>query len=407
MDNPENRREFIKKAITGGVALASLGCFSLRGINSMLCGLHSSPATAFAAHAPDGNTLSSAMNSSARNSSATNHTEARYYTRLERSRVRCDLCHHRCMIANGDRGFCRVRENDGGRLYSLVYGSVAGLQIDPIEKEPMHHMYPGHHNLCVFTASCNFRCRHCHNWQTSQRAPDEITPRAFSPGEIVNLAISRGTRSISHSINEPTIFYEYMYDISRHAQREGLNTLFHTNGYMREEPLRELLRHMDGVTVDLKAFTDDFYQQVSSAALDPVLQTLKVIREEKVHLEIVYLVIPTLNDDPGKIGNMAAWVRDELGPEIPVHLNRFTPTYQLTNLPSTPVETLEKAAKTARDAGLKFVYVGNVPGHRLNSTFCPGCGERLIHRTHFYVEQKQMENGRCTSCGYEVYGLWS
>ncbi len=406
MNSTENRREFIKKAITGGVALASLGCISLRGFNSMLSGVEASSATAFAAHTPGGNSLSSAPGSSASNASASQQTEARHYTRLERNRVRCDLCHHRCIIANGDRGFCRVRENDGGRLYSLVYGSVAGLQIDPIEKEPMHHMFPGHQNLCVFTASCNFRCRHCHNWHTSQRGPGEIRHQAFSPRDIVNLAKSRGTRSISHSINEPTIFYEYMYDISREAQREGLNTLFHTNGYMREEPLRELLRHMDGVTVDLKAFTDDFYRQVSSASLEPVLQTLKVIHEEKAHLEIVYLVIPTLNDDPEEIGTMASWIRDELGPEIPLHLNRFTPTYKLTTLPSTPVETLEKAAKTARDAGLKFVYVGNVPGHRLNSTFCPGCGERLIHRTHFYVESKQMENGRCKSCGYEIYGLW-
>lgn len=406
MNNPENRREFIKKAITGGVALASLGCLPLTGINTMLSGVHACQATAFAAHPRGVSGLSSASNTSAKHSLAKRHTEARHYTRLERNRVRCDLCHHRCIIANGDRGFCRVRQNALGRLYSLVYGSVAGIQIDPIEKEPMHHMFPGHHNLCVFTASCNFRCRHCHNWQTSQRGPDEVRPQEFSPREIVNMAKRQGTRSISHSINEPTIFYEYMYDISREAKGQGLYTLFHTNGYMREKPLRELLQHMDGVTVDLKAFTDDFYRQVSSASLEPVMQTLKLIREERVHLEIVYLVIPTLNDDPEEIRNMAEWVRDELGPEIPVHLNRFSPTYKLTTLPPTPVETLEKAAKTARDAGLKFVYVGNVPGHRLNSTFCPGCEERLIHRTHFYVQRKEMKNGRCQSCGYEIYGLW-
>lgn len=332
--------------------------------------------------------------------------EAMFYSKLDRNLVRCELCARRCEIGAGRRGFCRVRENVRGKLYSLVYGRPAGLQVDPVEMEPMYHMVPGHSNLCVYTASCNFRCRHCHNWRVSQRDPDEIATIARLPHEVVQEAVNRGCRSISHSINEPAIFYEYMYDIARQAREQGLMTLFHTNGYISPLPLRKLLEVMDGVTVDLKAFSEGFYDEVSSAELGPVLETLRIIREENVHLEIVNLVIPTLNDDTGEISDMCAWIRDNLGEDVPLHFNRFTPAYRLTNLAPTPVTTLEAAADTAYGKGLKYVYVGNVAAHKYNSTWCPGCQTRLIHRTHIAVLDNSLQNGNCGVCGYRLKGIW-
>lgn len=332
--------------------------------------------------------------------------EAMFYTVLDRNRVRCDLCNRNCLITNGGRGFCRNRENREGRLYSLVYGRAAGLQIDPVEMEPMHHMLPGHRNLCVFTASCNFRCLHCQNWHISQKSPEEISARNLSPSEIVRIAKNRDCKSISHSINEPTVFYEYMLDIGAHARRNGLLTLFHTNGYIASKPLRTILKHMDGVTVDLKAFNEEFYRDISSASLEPVLNTLRIIKEEDKHMEIVNLVIPTLNDNSSDIRKMCAWIRENLGDDVPLHFNRFAPKYKLTDLPFTPVKTLETAAHIAHGAGLKYVYIGNVPGHRRNSTYCPGCEKLLIHRTHFSVLSVNMTRGSCNYCGYHIQGIW-
>ncbi len=332
--------------------------------------------------------------------------EAMYYTTLERNRVRCDLCYRRCVIAENRTGFCRVRENINGQLYSLVYGNASGLQIDPVEMEPMYHMLPGHSNLCVYTASCNFRCKHCHNWHISQRGPSGISPRSYSALEIADIAKRRGCKSISHSINEPTVFYEYMYDIAKAAREEGLLTLFHTNGYISPEPLRDVLKYMNGVTVDLKAFCDDFYRDISSANLEPVLDTLKIIRQENVHLEIVTLIIPTLNDSIEETDKMSKWIVKNIGRDVPLHLNRFSPTYQLTSLPPTPLSTLEAAAGKARQNGLHYVYIGNVPGHDSYSTYCPECGKLLVSRTHYSVTGNELKDGRCGSCGKEIYGVW-
>ena len=332
--------------------------------------------------------------------------EAMFYTSIDRSRVRCELCFRKCIIQDGRTGFCRVRENKSGKLYSLVYGVAAGLQIDPIEMEPMYHMLPGHRNLCVYTASCNFRCKHCHNWHLSQRGHKEVTQRRYKPKDIVNIAKQRGCKSISHSINEPTVFYEYMYDIAKTARNDGLLTLFHTNGYISPEPLRDVLKHMNGVTLDLKAFNDEFYQDISSAQLQPVLNTLKIIRQENIHLEIVNLIIPTLNDNIDDIEKMCTWIVKNLGNDIPLHFNRFSPTYKLTNLPPTPISTLEIAMHTARRKGLKYVYIGNAPGHNYYSTHCPECETLLISRTHFAVISNNLENGNCNHCGIKIPGIW-
>ncbi len=332
--------------------------------------------------------------------------EAMYYEKLENDQVKCRLCFRKCVITEGNRGFCRVRENRGGKLYSLVYGRPATLQIDPIELEPMYHLIPGHRNLCVATASCNFRCKHCQNWHITQRGPEEISSLCVTPEEVVEGAIKEGCLSISHSINEPTIFYEYMYDIAKLAKKNGLKTLFHTNGSLNPEPLRELLKWMDGVTVDLKAFANEFYQEISQAELAPVLKTLKIIKEEEVHLEIVYLVIPTLNDDMEKIKDACIWIKDNLGKDIPLHFTRFFPNYKLTRLPPTPIRTLERAREIAREVGLRYVYIGNVSGHEGNNTYCPNCKKRLIYRIGYTVVKNEIKNGSCPFCDYQIPGIW-
>ncbi len=333
--------------------------------------------------------------------------EAMFYQKLDNNKVQCRLCFRKCIITEGGRGFCRVRENQGGKLYSLVYGRPVGLQIDPIELEPMYHMLPGHKNLCVFTASCNFRCKYCHNWHITTRGPEELGSKNYSPEEVVEEAIRKGCKSISHSINEPTIFYEYMLDVARLAKKKGLLNLFHTNGSISPEPLRQVLKYMDGVTVDLKGFDEKFYQEILQAQLKPVLETLKIIKQEGVHLEIVHLIIPTLNDDLDKIEQMCIWIRDNLGEDVPLHFNRFSPAYRLMHLPATPVRTLEAARKIAQSVGLKYVYIGNLPGHKGNSTYCPQCQKRLIHRIHFTVLSNNVRDGGCGLCGYKIAGIWN
>ncbi len=371
-----NRRDFCRKSIRGGLVF----CASLLGFDRL-------------------GRLFSAYGQS--------HTkEARHYQKLDDRKVWCQLCFRKCIIAEGGRSFCRVRENRGGKLYSLVYGKPGGLQIDPIELEPMYHMLPGHRNLCVYTASCNFRCRHCHNWHITTQSPEALRSMNYSPEKVVEETIKQGCKSISHSINEPTIFYEYMYDIAKLARTKGLRNLFHTNGAMRPEPLRALLKYMDGVTVDLKAFDEKFYRKISFARLEPVLKTLKIITEEGVHLEIVNLIIPTLNDEVGKIKEMCEWIRDNLGKDVPLHFTRFSPAYKLTNLPYTPVKTLEAARRTAQKIGLKYVYIGNLPGHEGNNTYCPQCRARLIHRIHFMVISSNIKGGRCGFCQYKIPGIW-
>jgi len=332
--------------------------------------------------------------------------EARFYHRLEGGTIQCDICWRRCVVPPGSLGFCYNKKNVDGTYYSLVYGRPAALQVDPIEKEPLFHMLPGTTILCTGTASCNNRCKFCHNWHLSQSTLWEVVNLGRSVDEIVALAKESGCAAVSFTYNEPTVFYEFMYDITARAKKVGLKALFHTNGGMSREPLLALLDLMDAVTVDLKAFTEEFYREVSSSTLEPVLRTLEAIRGTGTHLEIVNLVIPTLNDDPDDIRRMCAWIRHNLGEDVPVHFSRFFPAYKLQRLPPTPIETLETAAEIANAEGLQYVYIGNVPGHQRNSTFCPRCGETLISRVHFAVLDLNLDHGKCPACGHEIPGIW-
>jgi pyruvate formate lyase activating enzyme len=332
--------------------------------------------------------------------------EARYYKTLRNKAVQCQLCFRECIVAENELGFCRNRKNVDGKYYTRVYAKPCALQIDPIEKEPAFHMLPGGTIFCTGTASCNNRCKFCQNWHMSQRSVDETINYFAPPSKVVELAISARCDAVSFTYNEPTVFYEQMFDTAKLAKESGLKALFHTNGSLNAEPLFALLEHMDAVTVDLKAFTPEFYQQVSESELEPVLETLQNIKSAGVHLEIVNLVIPTLNDNLDDIRRMCVWIRENLGEGVPLHFTRFFPAYKLTNLPPTPVETLEAAAKVADEEGLQYVYIGNVPGHERNSTFCPQCRERIIHRVHFDVLSVDVEHGKCRFCGHEIPGIW-
>ncbi len=333
--------------------------------------------------------------------------EARHYQKLGRKIVQCGLCFRRCLIQNRGRGYCRVRENVDGILYTLVYGRPCAITVgNPIEKLPLYHVHPGSRRLNVATAGCNFKCNFCHNWEFATRTPEEVLSYDLIPQEVVRKATANNLEFIAFTYTEPTVFYEYAYDISKLAKEKGLKTLLNTNGAMNPEPLREILRYTDAVNVDLKAFTASFYRSTSSSKLSPVLQTLKIVREEGVWLEIVNLIIPTLNDDMSMIGEMCTWIKDNLGEEIPLHFNRFFPAYKLVNLPPTPVETLEKARKIAMDTGIQYVTIGNVPGHKANSTFCPQCREIVIHRNHFSIIEINIIDDECGFCGHKIPGIW-
>jgi pyruvate formate lyase activating enzyme len=332
--------------------------------------------------------------------------EASFYTQLDDNRVQCQVCFRGCVVPEGGRGFCRNKVNAGGRYYTLVYGRPSALQIDPIEKEPSFHFWPGATIFCTGTASCNNRCKFCQNWHLSQRSFEEIDHIVVSPVNTVAYAREIECDAVSFTYNEPTVFYEHMYDVAQAAKQMGMGTLFHSNGGMNEEPLAALLEIMDAVTVDLKAFTAEFYREVSSSELEPVLRTLQQIHRSGVHLEIVNLMIPTLNDDPDDVRRMCIWIRDTLSAEVPLHFTRFHPAYKLTSLPPTPIDTLERAVRIADEEGLQYVYVGNVPGHERNSTFCPACGKKIIGRTHFAVTSLDVVKGKCRFCEHQIPGVW-
>ncbi len=332
--------------------------------------------------------------------------EALYYEKLFGNEVECRLCPRRCLLRDGERGDCQVKENLGGKLYSLVYGKPCSFSIEPIEKAPLFHFMPGHTRLCIATAGCNLRCKYCQNWSISQKRMEEVEHINLTPRQVVASALQSGVQSICFTFSEPIVFYEYMYDIARLAKKNGLKTSMVSNGYINPEPLRQLLKVLDAVKIDLKGFTEEFYENISLGELAPVLDTLKIIKQEGVWLEIVNLVVPTLNDDPEEIRKMSEWIKENLGDEVPLHFSRFFPQYRLTTLPATPLETLEKAHAAAKEADLRYVYVGNVPGHLYNSTFCPECKERLIHRIQFLVQQNNIADGKCSFCGEPVAGFW-
>lgn len=329
-----------------------------------------------------------------------------HYRPLDDRRVQCQICFRQCIVSDGRLGFCHNKKNMDGRYYSLIHSQPCALQVDPIEKEPIFHMLPGTQIFCVGTASCNSRCKFCQNWEMSQRTMWETVNEHATPSEVVQRAQAAGCPTVSFTYNEPTAFYEYMYDIASLAKRQGLGAVCHTNGTMLAAPLQQLLEQLDAITIDLKSFTADFYRAVCSLELAPVLSTLQHVVKSGVHLEIVNLVIPTLNDAPDSIGSMCKWIMDTLGPDIPLHFIRFFPSYRMQHLPPTPIETLEAAVAIADAVGLHYVYLGNAPGHPRNSSFCPTCEARIIDRRHFTVVTNDVVDAKCRFCGHPIAGVW-
>ena len=333
--------------------------------------------------------------------------EARYYDKLPDREVECRLCPRLCRLGDKERGYCGVRENIGGTYYTLVYGKACSLNVDPVEKKPFFHVLPGTSALSLATAGCNVNCKFCQNWEISHVRPEQIDHFDLPPDTAAAQARDAGCSSIAYTYTEPVVFFEYMYDTAVQAKRRGVRNLVVTGGHINPIPLGDLLAVVDAVKVDLKGFSQEFYSEFVRGELRHVLETIRAVAKSKVWLEIVYLVIPTLNDRLDLIREMAKWVRNEAGNHVPVHFSRFQPMYLVKNLPPTPVSTLEAARKTALEEGLRFVYVGNVPGHEGGNTFCPGCGKVAVQRVGYRIEAIRLKGGRCDTCGTPIPGIWT
>jgi pyruvate formate lyase activating enzyme len=333
---------------------------------------------------------------------------AQYWQKVKENIVQCLLCPRKCVLDVGQRGVCTVRINKDGKLYTLGYGNPVAVHIDPIEKKPFFHVAPGEPVFSLAVAGCNMRCIFCQNWQISQSRPDETQNYNLSPEEVVEKTIKSNCKFIAYTYTEPTVFYEYMLDIAKLAREKGIKNTMHSCGYINAEPLRELLKHMDAVNIDLKGFTEEFYAKIGLLAqLKPVLETLKIIKEDGIWLEITNLLIPGFNDDPKKIKEMCIWIKENLGDEVPLHFSRFIPNYKLQNLPPTPIEKLEEAYKIAKEVGLKYVYIGNVPGHAGENTYCPNCGKIIVKRIGYEILENNINDGKCKFCGYKIAGRWT
>jgi pyruvate formate lyase activating enzyme len=332
--------------------------------------------------------------------------EAMFYEKLEGNAVHCYLCSHHCRISEGKRGICSVRENINGTLYTLVYGKLIASAVDPIEKKPLFHFLPGSRAYSVATVGCNFRCLNCQNYDISQmpKPQRQVPGEHVTPEEVVEAAKLYKCESIAYTYNEPTIFFEYAYDIAKLAKKEGIKNVFVSNGYTTQEALRVIAPYLDANNIDLKSFSDDFYRKVCGARLEPVLDCIRLHKKLGIWIEITTLVIPSLNDSEENFRKIAEFIRD-LDPGIPWHVSRFHPDYKLLDLPPTPVETLDRARKIGLEAGLKYVYQGNVPGEGEN-TNCPSCGRLLIERRGYEVTRYSVKDGKCPHCGANIDGVW-
>lgn len=334
--------------------------------------------------------------------------EALFYQPGDDNQVSCNLCSHRCRIKPGKRGICGVRENRDGTLYSLVYGRLVAENADPIEKKPLFHFLPGSFSYSISTVGCNFRCLHCQNFTISQYPHDhdgQVTGTRRSPEEVVDAAARTGCRSISYTYVEPTIFYEFARDCAVLAHERGMKNVFVSNGYMTPEVTRDLAPLLDAINIDIKAYTDDFYKKVCKARLQPVLDSVRLMHELGVWVEVTTLVIPGWNDSEQELREIARFIK-RIDAGMPWHVTAFRPTYKMTDRPSTPVATLKKARKIGIEEGLQYVFEGNVPGHGGENTFCPSCQAEIITRFGFSVSDIKMTDGRCSSCGTIISGVW-
>lgn len=328
--------------------------------------------------------------------------EARFWKRIGDSKVQCTLCPTGCKIGEGNLGVCGVRRNIGGKLSTLVYGLASSVMNDPIEKKPLFHFYPGSSALSFGTVGCNFSCEFCQNYTISQAKVGDIPLRSLSPEEVVQLVERYHSGGVAWTYNEPTIWHEFTYDASKLVKKKGFYSVYVTNGYINEEPLRELSPYLDAMNIDLKSISDDFYRKLCRGRRDPVLDTCKLAKELGIHLELTNLVIPGYNDDPKEIRELCKWVVENLGTDVPLHFSRFHPDYNMREVPSTPLETLSKAYDIATEEGLRFIYLGNIPHDERENTYCPNCGRLVIERWGFSVGLKNLKDGSCAFCGEDL-----
>ncbi len=320
--------------------------------------------------------------------------------------VRCTLCPHGCVLGDGKIGICRTRVNLDGVLYTTAFGNPCSISVDPIEKKPLFHFFPGTQILSLATAGCNLRCLNCQNWTISQISPLETDNYTLLPDAVVEQALKRGVPAIAFTYTEPTVFYEYMLQIAQSAKNRGVKTAMVSNGYINEKPLKELCRFLDAANIDLKCFDDKIYRTLTGGSLDPVLNSLKILKESGVWLEITNLLIPGVTDSPDMVEKMCRWLAHNGFIDTPIHFSRFFPTYKLQDVQPTLESTLKEAALIASSAGLKYVYVGNNPSLNGESTVCPGCGKVVVHRSGYRVIANNISNGSCSYCGEPVAGIW-
>jgi len=332
--------------------------------------------------------------------------EARFYEKQPNKKIKCKLCPRECAVGDKERGYCGVRENRDGVYYTLVHSRVCAAHVDPVEKKPLFHYLPGSQAFSLATAGCNVNCKFCQNWDISQARPEQIPADYIPPKMVAELAAKWRCPTIAYTYSEPVIFSEFLMDAADAGHEAGIRSVVVSNGFIQDEALRAAYGKMDAVKIDLKAFTDSFYQKVVTGQLKPVLDTLVTLRKMGKWTEIVYLMVPTLNDSDAELSGLARWVKENLGTDVPLHFTQFHPDYLLKNLPITPVPTLERARQMALAEGLHFVYIGNVPGHPAQNTYCPKCQRVLVERVGFEIRQMLIRKGACPYCKQAIPGVW-
>ena len=389
-----SRRDFLLiSAAAASVAIDPLVCQAFfEGKNKGLAGLEDIRGKIFEGDAPE-------------KLWAWSH-EALHYTKLADQKVVCGICPNRCVLKPGDRSVCRSKVNMNGILYSLTYGNPCAVNIDPIEKKPLFHFLPQSKAFSIATTGCNLRCLNCQNWEISQSKPEEVRMYDLFPRQVVKEALRAQAQSIAYTYSEATTFYEYMLDTATHAKANGLFNLWITNGYINRKPLQDLCDVLDAANVNLKSFSDATYRKLNGGRLGPVLRTLKTLHDRNIHFEITTLVVPGYVDDADMIKHMCGWILDNLGPDYPLHFLRFFPKYKLDRLPPTPVSVLARFRQIAMQQGIRYVFIGNVPNHEGNHTYCHNCGKVLIERRGYYITGYHLNGNTCRYCDTVIPGRW-
>jgi len=379
--NPLDRRSFLKCALASGAAIGISGA--------------AQPAAGMGSGAASGT-----------QDDARFIVEAKFYQKLAERKIKCKLCPRECTVGDKERGYCGVRENRGGVYYTLVHSRVCAAHVDPVEKKPLFHYLPGSIAFSLATAGCNVNCKFCQNWDISQSRPEQIPAEYLPPQRVAEIAKQYNCPTIAYTYSEPVIFSEFLMDAADAGHAAGIRSIVVSNGYMQEEALKTAYGKMDAVKIDLKSFSESYYRQVVTGQLKPVLNSLVTLRKMNKWTEIVYLVLPTLNDSDEEFRELAQWVKANLGPDVPLHFTQFHPEYLLKNLPITPVPTLERAKAIADAEGLHYVYIGNVPGHPAQNTYCPKCRKMLVERVGFTASQMLIRKNCCPFCQHPIPGIW-